>query len=342
MKEFARGFEFDGDLVYRETYAPERLEASYGKPPQQPREVVATLETLYSEANKSKIRPSAPSPYYALLVMDGDGMGEHIRACKNETQHCELSERLAKFTKRARKEIVLPPEGFLVYGGGDDVLALVPLQYVMDIAQKLKEAYREAFEGWPEEALPVRDGKRIPFTISAGIAIAQHLDPLDAALTQARHAEKQIAKRVPNKAALGVSVLKRSGETVHVRSHWESMNTLFDEMVGHFATERLASRFAYELYERARVVTGLGQDARVAAIQQLVNRHKSKELSDPKGLTERLARWAQELDSQMPLDQEQGCDKKSTDDAEKPNSQGLGELGRWMILARFVARGGQE
>src|SRR5581483_53144 len=105
----------------------------------------------------------------------------------------------------------LPPEGFLVYGGGDDVLALVPLQYVMDIAQKLKEAYREAFEGWPEEALPVRDGKRIPFTISAGIAIAQHLDPLDAALTQARHAEKQIAKRVPNKAALGVSVLKRSG-----------------------------------------------------------------------------------------------------------------------------------
>mgnify|MGYP000471753756 CR=1 FL=1 len=341
VKEFARGFEFDGDLVYRETYAPERLEASYGKPPQQPREVVAALETLYGEANKNKVHPSAPSPYYALLVMDGDGMGEHIRACKDQTQHRDLSQRLANFTKRTREEIVLPPKGFLIYAGGDDVLALVPLQYVMDIAQKLQEAYREAFEGWLEEALPVRDGNHMPFTISAGIAIAHHLYPLDAALTQARHAEKQIAKRVPNKAALGVSVLKRSGETVHVRSRWGSMNTLFDEMVEHFANERLASRFAYELYERARVVTGL-EDARAAAIRQLINRHKSKELSDPKDLTVRLARWAQELDSQMPPDEEQACDQKSQDDKKEPSPQGLVELGRWMILARFVAQGGRE
>jgi CRISPR-associated protein Cmr2 len=338
VDDFGRGFPFDGDLLYRETFEPERLKASYGAIPESLTQVTNALDALYREARNRELRPAVPSPYYALFIMDGDSMGKHVSACRDEQQHRELSQRLASFTKRVRDTIVMPPNGFLIYAGGDDVLALVPLQKVMELALELEKAYRHAFEDF-------QHCKSIPFTISAGIAIAHHLYPLDAALEQARHAEKQVAKRVPHKSAMGISILKRSGETVHIRSRWESMGDLFREMQNHFETDRLSSRFAYELYERAHVVTYLDQDARAAAIKQLVKRHKGKELSDIDGLVARLAQWAHELDDQTPpekvLEKSDPADEKS-ERKERRVPQGLVELGRWLVFARFVAQGGNE
>lgn len=344
VRDFGRGFTFDGDLLYRETFDPERLKASYGGIPQSLIQVTDALDSLYREARNRKLRPVVPSAYYALLIMDGDSMGKHVSACREESEHRALSQRLANFTTRVRGEIVVPPKGFLIYAGGDDVLALVPLQEVMGLALELEEAYRKVFEGWPEEALPLQDGKRVPFTISAGIAIAHHLYPLDAALEQARYAEKQIAKHVPHKGAMGVSILKRSGETVYVRSRWEDMRNVFQEMRGIFEQERISSRFAYELYERAHIVTDLNQNARAAAIKQLVKRHKSKEFSDVDGLVERLANWAKALDDQTPPEKVEKLETAGDNSTKKERlvPQGLVELGRWLIFARFVAQGGTE
>jgi CRISPR-associated protein Cmr2 len=345
VDDFGRGFPFDGDLLYRETFEPERLKASYGVIPESLTQVTNALDALYREARNRELRPAVPSPYYALFIMDGDSMGRHVSACRDEQQHRELSQRLASFTKRARDTIVMPPRGFLIYAGGDDVLALAPLQEVMQLALELQAAYRKAFEGWSEDALPLKDGKRVPFTVSAGIAIAHHLYPLDAALEQARHAEKQIAKQVPDKSAVGISIIKRSGETVHVRSRWDSMGDVFQEMREHFEAERISSRFAYELYERAHIVTDLNDDAREAAIKQLVKRHKSNELSDANRLVKRLANWAKELDDQVPPEKVLAKSETVGDNStkkERPVPQGLVELGRWLVFARFVAQGGNE
>jgi len=119
-----------------------------------------------------------------------------------------------------------------------------------------------------------------------------------------------------------------------VRSRWESMGGLFDELVGHIAGERLSSRFAYELSERAPVVTALPADARKAAIKQLVRRHKTQALSDSDAddWVERLAGWAQILDCQTPSENVDGVDIL----------QGLAELAQWTLFACFVAQGGGE
>jgi len=323
---------YDGDLFFPETLMPERLEDSYhgvARPDLLERARQALLE-LY------KVAEARPSPYYAIIVLDGDDMGKHISRLLSELDpakaHGDFSRQLATFaqlvpqtlgaTFRARIGSAMFDadsrigQEFLVYNGGDDVLALAPLSVALPMAQALAMEFSSQVPGC---------------TASAGLAVVHHLYPLDAALAAAREAEKT-AKTVPGKAAIAVRVLKRSGETVTVRSRWKSMGDLFDELVGHFAGERLSSRFAYELSERAPVVTALPADARKAAIKQLVRRHKSDQLADPDGLVERLWEWAQELDAQTQRDNGDGVDV----------SQGFTELSRWTVFARFVAQGGGE
>lgn len=192
------------------------------------------------------------------------------------------------------------------------------------------KAASDGFLRWEDEIL-LMPGPNI--TLSAGIAIAHHLYPLDAALAAARTAE-QVAKQVPDKAAVAVTVLKRSGETLTVRSRWQDLGTLFEEMVGHFAGGRLSSRFAYDLEERAHIVTALPAEARKATLRQLVRRHRTDALSDAdaEALVESLARWATALDARIPQETVDGI----------PTAQGLLELARWILFARFVAQGGAE
>jgi len=261
--------------------------------------------------------------------------------------HASLSAALSTFAWRCVRWVVEERHfGRVVYAGGDDVLALLPLSEAIPAARELyalftghaeveNEGLRikddsNGFLEWEDEILLV-PGPNI--TLSAGLAVVHHLYPLDAALAAAREAERA-AKAVPGKAAVAVRVLKRSGETVTVRSRWESIGGLFDELVRHFAEDRLSSRFAYDLNERAPVVNALPADARKAAIKQLVKRHKTQALSDSDAndLVKRLAEWAQALDAQTP--------RENVDGVEVP--QGLAELARWTVFARFVAQGGGE
>jgi CRISPR-associated protein Cmr2 len=91
--------------------------------------------------------------------------------------HYFLSDDLGQFTGRVH-QIVTEGQGRVIYAGGDDLLALFPLQTAVQTAQKLAQAYQDVFQGWQQE----KDGEPFPFTASAGLAIVHHLYPLDAAL----------------------------------------------------------------------------------------------------------------------------------------------------------------
>lgn len=327
---------YDGDLLFLETLTKERLQDSYHglERPERLEEARRALCDLYKAAK------NRPSPYYAVIVLDGDSMGKHIAELLEEPEpeeaHRTFSRQLsifaelvpAKLGETFQKEVpVMMADGrsdreigqeFLIYNGGDDVLALAPLSSALPMARALAAQFETQVQGC---------------TASAGIAIVHHLYPLDAALAAARAAE-QAAKQVRDKAAVAVTVLKRSGEAVTLHSKWQSLGNLFEELVTHFAEERLSSRFAYDLSSRAHIITALPAEARKATLKQLVGRHKTNALADAQAdaLVDRLATWAQELDSQTPPDK--------MDDVNIP--QGLAELARWVVFARFVAQGGSE
>jgi CRISPR-associated protein Cmr2 len=305
---------YDGDLLFAETLSPQRLQTSYGFGEDDLEKYARHLEAARLALQALYQALGRPNPYYAILVMDGDSMGERVNRCAIEEEHAELSRRLVDFALQAR-QTVEEHQGWAVYTGGDDVLALLPVCKALPAAQ----------------ALAQKVAKTVPKgTVSAGIAVTHHLYPLDAALQAAREAEK-VAKRVPGKAAVAVTVVKRSGETLVVRSKWDNLGGLFGELVGHFAGDRLSSRFAYDLSERAPVVTAL-TEARGAALKQLVYRHKGAQLTDADGLVKRMVQWAQALDDQTPSEEVDGVDVP----------QGLAELARWVVFARFVAQGGGE
>jgi len=370
---------YDADVLY-----PERLDLRVLERDDGISDRNAALQTQQTCQALRQAVGMTPPTYYAILMMDGDDMGKWL-AGKHEKMlafreamhpdvlpkfeglanasdwqamldsprplaanlHTSLSAALGTFAWRCVRWVLEERHyGRVVYAGGDDVLALLPLPEAIPAAYKLYALFTghaevrngelhikddsNGFLQWDGEIL-LMPGPNI--TPSAGLAVVHHLYPLDAALAAAHEAERA-AKAVRGKAAIAVRVLKRSGEAVTVRSKWESIGGLFDELVGHFAQGRLSSRFAYDLSERARVVMALPADARQATLKQLVQRHKTNTLSDndARDLIEHLARWAQALDCEVPVEE--------IDSANVP--QGFADLAHWVVFARFVAQGGGE
>lgn len=308
---------YDGDLFFAETYQANRLKNSYdvNKPDvSRLQQVQRALKALHDEVGK-------PSPYYAILQLDGDSMGEKISEC-DQDQHSAFSKTLANFAKEVRG-IVERRHGELIYNGGDDVLALASLSQALPLAQELATVFRETVKH------PTDSQKTC--TMSAGIAIAHHLYPLDAALSAARNAEHR-AKEVEGKNAVCVRVLKRSGETFDARSPWKVVDQVFDdgkrvfdEIVKLFDDEgtgasALSSRFAYDVARSAYALPDADERLQ-SELKRLLKRHRNSKhpnAPDVENWAEKLKTWAREL----------------PDHAE--------ELGKWLVLARFVAQGGGE
>lgn len=193
----------------------------------------------------------APPTYYAVLAMDGDRMGRWLsghpetsvrladvvhpaapvhlgpgdRAPLGPSRHAGLSAAVRDFSLLGVPGIVRQGRGALVYAGGDDVLALVPVETVFETALRLRVGFTEGGAGDGRAAWvpgdPDRPDRPPPglsywvgtgrVTASAGIAIAHHLTDLRTVIEAAVEMEQR-AKAEAGRDALAVAVLKRSGE----------------------------------------------------------------------------------------------------------------------------------
>jgi CRISPR-associated protein Cmr2 len=300
---------YDGDLLFAETLACQRLESSYGLTAPDPGWLQMAQDTLREVYKQVKPRPA---PYYAIIALDGDDMGKRVNECLTQTAHTELSCKLTVFADRV-KPVVKEHQGSLIYNGGDDVLALAPLSSAFPLAWALAVSFKEVTGG----------------TASAGIAIVHHLYPLGAALQAARAAERQAKQvgrknQVEEKNAVCVYSLKRSGEPLEIRSPWESVGEVFAEVMrlfqGDAQGEPLSSKFAYDVLHAAYALPDADEKCR-AELKRLLIRHrngKHPQAPDPDEWAERLRTWAAALPGQSE------------------------ELGRWLVFARFVAQGGRD
>jgi len=163
-----------------------------------------------------------PHPYYAILHADGDHMGYVIEAqAKKDNglqEHQRLSKALSEFAGKVKEIVEIEHEGSCIYAGGDDVLALLPLHTALQCARRLADRFCKELKDFPY------DSKNSP-TLSVGIAIGHHLDPLQHTLSLAREAEKIAKKEVPNKQSpeknsLAITLSKRSGADRTVKGSW--------------------------------------------------------------------------------------------------------------------------
>ncbi|BCW98123.1 MAG: type III-B CRISPR-associated protein Cas10/Cmr2 [Armatimonadota bacterium] len=190
--------------------------------------------------------PSQLPAYYAILAADGDNMGKVVseKACSGGLKELEeFSKVLSKFSANVREIVENQHNGALVYGGGDDVLAFLPLDRALPCANALRQEFSNL----------------TGCTMSVGIAIAHYAAPLQTAVRWAREAERD-AKAQSGKNALAVHLHTRTAGEEHIAARhswdddpvnrWDLWTTMLDE-------RKLPSQAAYHLRQLACEFNGI-------------------------------------------------------------------------------------
>ncbi len=177
-------------------------------------------ETYLKSLKDIQRQYGSPSPFYSILIMDGDRIGELLRDLNKEADQStklknikKLSCVLGKFTSEVEK-IIKKYDGVLVYAGGDDVLALMPLTTVIPAAMDIEKEYEKKMKELSKEKT---------YTMSAGVVFSNFTDPLRAALEEAHHLIDDIAKERNGRGSIAISTLKRQGRTSLYYSTWEGV-----------------------------------------------------------------------------------------------------------------------
>lgn len=149
--------------------------------------------------------------------------------------------------------------------------------------------------------------------------IAHHLTPLSLVLEEARVAERA-AKSLKGKNAICVTLLKRSGSPLTVRSKWVDLD-IYEKALTALKYDQISNRLPYALVRDAPTLEALDVEGRIAGIKFLLGRHGEK---SQRKLATLLQAWAAKLEATLPEEQ-----------------QGLLEVANWLMLARFMASGGE-
>jgi CRISPR-associated protein Cmr2 len=190
--------------------------------------------------------------YYALLKADGDHMGVALDGLTTPEEHQRFSDDLEAFAQAAGA-IVAQHEGFLVYSGGDDVEALLPLHRAIACARELAADFKRRMA-------PHARGSAPP-TLSVGVAVGHQLEPVGETRRRVDAAEK-LAKH--ERDSLGLIVKKRGGSEQRLKGRWGTLDVRLDAWTNMHKTNSLPDGAAYDL---RRLATELGKDGPAGAYE---------------------------------------------------------------------------
>lgn len=297
---------------------------------------------------------SNPDNYYALLLMDGDKMGNlvngktlastwesviHPELVQRMRQpgfdsryasfwqeegwgskrrlapalHAAISEALGDFALYGVSGIVEQHRGRLIYAGGDDVCAVLPVSEALATAEEIAKLYRAGFVRYDKNRkyeivsqadcvkLAVHLGKGENISISAGLLVCHHKKPLTTALLDAQDLLKKGAKERGGRNAIAIKLDKRSGGGRTWISKWDGPDSTLKEFcfvgnaLGQDARD-LSSSLAYrlELFRdglEAVVSHGVDVETRLARfIEAQIDRSELKTKVKPHELAPQVAR----------------------------------------------------
>ncbi len=243
--------------------------------------------------------------------------GEQKRAA-SPNRHLAVSAALNNFSLCVVPHIIeLEHPGRVIYAGGDDVLAMLPVADLLRVMQKLRMAYsgedhntraeEHADNALNELANLRKGGTQLQFargfarlegklmrmmggaTASCGAVIAHYQTPLSVALRELRAAEQR-AKNDGGRDAFSLTVLKRSGGSLRFTAKWGEPLRLMNRLTCFLADPAVSRRAAYHCQTWIRDLPD-SQDGEMVEklihhqfIQQTsnsaaLNRHDARELA---------------------------------------------------------------
>ena len=216
--------------------------------------------------------------YYAFLLMDGDKMGDLINgetteatwndvinikkkestvfASKdfaerkrtiNPALHSMISDSLNNFARYGVQPAVDSGHGKLIYAGGDDVCAILPLSTAFETADKIRKVYQLSYGEVTENgSVELKEPKpnlskivmhlghsdnqnKTKISLSGAIIIAHHKQPLKEVILTAHSVLDGVAKEKSGRNSLAIRLMKRSGGDRDVWFKWEEKNVFADD-----------------------------------------------------------------------------------------------------------------
>jgi CRISPR-associated protein Cmr2 len=200
---------------------------------------------------QKKLASSFKTKYYAVIMFDGDKIGEKLAKAKSEKEHSEFSKLLTTFAKKAKE--ILKDKGQTVYTGGDDFLGFVNLHCLFDVMTQLRTEFKTMVSDEAQKILGLTDD----FTFSAGIVIAHYKMPLAEVLKTVRTVEKK-AKNDGDRNAFCITAMKHSGEIQETvfkwgdnNANWKALEHITKQLNEGVFSSKFITNLTVELYQLA-------------------------------------------------------------------------------------------
>jgi CRISPR-associated protein Cmr2 len=274
------------------------------------------VQALVREGRERGVSYTNKDKYYALLLMDGDKMGDLINGTSiaarwkdvihpelskrfenqqfcpdspfggknkkvsledtrlmNPALHGMISDSLNNFARYGVNPAVLRGNGRLIYAGGDDVCAIVPVSTAIETADAIRKAYTLCFAAYTKEGaveftgdyaggavkIGLHLGKAGKISISAAIVIAHHKQALREVIRNAHEVLENIAKKRAGRNALAVRLSKRSGGDRDLCFKWEEAQDTsrlrsFQRIMRAVQEEKLSPSLLYRIGDKGMAI----------------------------------------------------------------------------------------
>jgi CRISPR-associated protein Cmr2 len=197
----------------------------------------AVWETILHPTIKERIKGSGFVPAYAKLWREITSDPQTEKRLVTPAIHAAISEALGDFAMYGVAGIIEKYNGRLVYAGGDDVCAFLPLSCVVAAARKIRDYYTSIFRYLDEQgksqtidngAWQIQPGKLSinlgigkGISISAAILICHHKESLTQMLRRAHTLLDDVAKYQVGRDACALELRKRSGGDRLIAAKWD-------------------------------------------------------------------------------------------------------------------------
>ncbi|OCL26494.1 type III-B CRISPR-associated protein Cas10/Cmr2 [Orenia metallireducens] len=154
-------------------------------------EVINNIDKLSEILQNKKAEGVVPPRQYALIQLDIDNLGDWMSGNYFETgglkeKQQELSELIIDFSKRIKEYFNDDFKGHVVYAGGDDFLAFLPVEYIFKAVAEVRDIFKE---------LKSNNNQFDKLTYSICVTLAEVKIPLSLVIKRTREALELVKKR---------------------------------------------------------------------------------------------------------------------------------------------------